>query len=144
MNVIEISGSAIRLVRERERRLLGIDSWPVPPGADPLLALAAAPLPSPLGKVAVILHHDDLLLRTLIQPAAAPERLDKLVRFELSSMGPEGGDPFTVSWHPVNVGFPDGDMRVLALLAKQRLIDRLRQGLGAHGGKIGALLPPGL
>jgi type IV pilus assembly protein PilM len=144
MNVIEISGSAIRLVREREGRLVGLDAWPVPPGADPLLALAAAPLPSPLGRVAVILHHDDMLLRTMVQPATTPERLDKLVRFEVASMAAESGDDMTVAWHPVKAAFPDGEMRLLALVAKRRLIERLRQGLAAHGAKLAALLPPAL
>lgn len=146
MNVIEITGSAIRLAREREHRIVGLESWPVPPGADPLLALAAAPISGPLGRVAVLLHHDDMLLRSMVQPATNPERLDKLVRFEVASMSGDGQDPVTVAWHTVNVGFNDaaGELRLLALVTKQKLIDRLKQSLAAHGGKLAALLPPAL
>lgn len=144
MNVIELGGSSIRLVREREGRIVGLDQWPVPPGADPVMALAAAPVPAPLGRVAVVLHHDDLLLRSMVQPAASPERLDKLVRFEIASMAGEGSDPVSVAWHAVNASFPGGDLRVLALVAKQRLLARLREAVATHGGKLTAVVPPAL
>ena len=77
---IEVTASAIRLCVHDDQRITSLESWPVPPGADPVAALAAAPLPDGLGNVRVLLHHDDLLTRTLIQPACPPERLDKLVR----------------------------------------------------------------
>ena len=135
MNVIEISSSAIRLVRERDGRLLGMDSWPIPPGADPLVALSAAPLPNPLGRVAVLMHHDDMLIRSLLQPAADHERLNRLVRFELASMAGETGEATAISWHAVNVSLGDGaELRVLALLAKgEKYGFELARELGARG-----------
>jgi Tfp pilus assembly PilM family ATPase len=145
MNVIEISSSSIRLVRERDGRLLGMDSWPIPAGADPLVALSAAPLPGGLGRVAVLMHHDDMLIRSLLQPAADQERLNRLVRFELASMSGDGGEATAISWHAVNVSLGDGaDLRVLALLAKPALISRLRDCLAVHGGKLVSLIPPSL
>jgi len=145
MNVIEISSSAIRLVRERDGRLLGMDSWPIPPGADPLVALSAAPLPNPLGRVTVLMHHDDMLIRSLLQPAADHERLNRLVRFELASMAGETGEATAISWHAVNVSLGDGaELRVLALLAKPALLTRLRDCLAVHGGRLVSLIPPSL
>ncbi|MBA2479052.1 MAG: pilus assembly protein PilM [Planctomycetes bacterium] len=143
---LEITGSAIRLCREHDRRLVALESYPVPPGADPLMALAAAPLPEALGRVTVILHHEDMLVRSMLQPPCSPERLDKLVRFEVANMAGDSSDPITISWHLVRALFPGAsdDMRLLSLVTKHKLIAKLRQGLAAHGGKLAALIPPGI
>ncbi|MBA3710747.1 MAG: pilus assembly protein PilM, partial [Planctomycetes bacterium] len=143
---IEITGSAIRLCREHDGRLVALESYPVPSGADPLMALAAAPLPEALGRVTVILHHEDMLVRSMLQPPCSPERLDKLVRFEVANMAGDSSEPITVSWHLVRALFPGAsdDMRILSLVTKHKLIAKLRQGLAAHGGKLSALVPPAL
>ena len=139
---IEVTASAIRLCVHDDQRITSLESWPVPPGADPVAALAAAPLPDGLGNVRVLLHHDDLLTRTLIQPACPPERLDKLVRFELGGLAAPGSDeapPSAISWHLVPVAGADGDMRVLAQVTRLRLVDRVRQALAARGARLAAL-----
>jgi hypothetical protein len=144
---IEVTASAIRLCVHADQRIISLDSWPVPPGADPVVALAAAPLPDDLGKVRVLLHHDDLLIRTLIQPACPPERLDKLVRFELGSLSAPGSaetPPSAISWHLVPVAGSDGDLRVLAQVTRSRLVDRVRQALAARGARLAALSHSGL
>ncbi len=139
---IEISSSAIRLCREQERKLTTLESWPVPAGADPLAALAALPLPGNLGRVRVALHHDDMLLRVMVQPPCPRDRLDRLVRFELSNAAGDQDQPVDVSWHLAEA-IP-GDMRVLALVTKTRLVTQLRQALTAHGGRLAALTHPSL
>jgi Tfp pilus assembly PilM family ATPase len=141
---IELTSSAIRLVREQDQRIVAMDAWPVPSGADPIQALAAAPLPARLGRVTVVMHHDDILVRAMIQPPCDPVRLDRLVRFEVTSMGGGDGEAVAVSWHALKSSFGGDDIRVLALVAKQSLITRLRQALGAHGAKLARLVPPGV
>lgn len=144
---IEVTASAIRLCVTDDKRITGLESWPVPVGADPLAALASVPLPDGLGRVRVLLHHDDLLTRTLVQPACAPERLDKLVRFELGDLASPGSDeapPSAISWHLVPVAGADGDMRVLAQVARLRLVDRVRQSLATRGAKLAALTHPAI
>ncbi len=143
MNVIEISGSAIRLVRERDGRLLSLESWQIPAGADPLLALASVPLPRPLGRVTVLMQQEEMLLLSQIQPATHPERLDRLVRFELAAMAGDGADATSLSWHAVRLRLGD-ELRILTLLAKQSLIRRLRDSLAPHGGRLVSLLPTSL
>jgi hypothetical protein len=144
---IEVTASAIRLCIHADRRIIGLESWPVPAGADPVAALAAVPLPEGLGRVRVLLHHDDLLTRTLVQPPGPQERLDKLVRFELGSLAAPGTDeapPSAISWHLVPVAGADGEMRVLAQATRLRLVDRVRQALAARGAKLAALSHPAL
>ena len=144
---IEVTASAIRLCVTDDKRITGLESWPVPAGADPLAALAAAPLPEGLGRVRVLLHHDDLLTRTLVQPACGPDRLDKLVRFELGNLAAPGTDdapPSAISWHLVPVTGADGDMRVLAQVARLRLVDRVREALVTRGAKLAALSHPAI
>lgn len=140
-SAIEVTAAAIRLVAVRERRIAAIEEWPVPPGADPIAALATAPLPADLGAVRVLLHHEDLLLRALVLPAGEDARLDRLVRFEVSSHA-DGDEEATVAWCHAPVG--PGDARLLVLLAKRRLIARLRQALAPAGARLGALTHPAL
>lgn len=140
---LEVTSNAIRLCRESRGKLVGLESYPVAPGSDPLDTLAAAPLPKGLGKVVVIMHHADLLLRTMIQPPCPPERLDRIVRFELESDHADQAEPVALAWHVVKTG-GDGDMRVLALVAKQSFITRLKQSLAAHEARLGGLIHPGI
>jgi hypothetical protein len=141
MTTIEVTNSAIRLCREQRGKLVAIESHPVAHGADPLDALAAAPLPKPLGRTTVVLQHADMLLRTMLQPPCPPERLDRIVRFELQNARGEESDPIAISWHLVKGG-GGGDMRVLALVTKQALLDRVKRALAPHEGKLGGLVHP--
>ncbi len=139
LTTVEISSRAIRLCRVETGRLTLLESFPVPAGTDPLQALASAPLPAPLGRVRVVMSHGDLLLRTMLQPPSPIERLGKLVRFELQGSG--DGEPVAITWHLVKAGGAD-DMRLLTMVAKQRLIDELKKSLAIHGGKLATLTHP--
>lgn len=141
LTTVEISSRAIRMCRVENGRLTTLESFPVPPGTDPLQALASAPLPGPLGRVRVVMSHGDILLRTMLQPPSPVERLGKLVRFELQGSG--DGEPVAITWHLVKAGGAD-DMRLLTMTAKQRLIDQLKQALATHGGKLAALTHPAI
>jgi hypothetical protein len=130
---LELAAGAVRLCAVEDGRVTALESWRVPPGGDPLATLTAAPLPRGLGQVRILLHHDDLLVRTLVQPAGPIDRLDKLVRFELENLASGGADgegqATALAWQSVPA---DGDHRVLALLVRQRLIDRVRQALAGR------------
>lgn len=143
ITTIEISGSAIRCARFANGKLEQLDSHALGEGVDPIEALANAPLPRPLGRVAVVLNHSDLLLRTMIQPPCPPERLDRIVRFELQSARGEDTQPVAVSWHLVRSG-GDSDMRVLTLMTKVSLLDALRAALAKHDGKLAHVVPTGI
>jgi hypothetical protein len=140
---IEITSNAIRLCRENRGKLVGIETYPVAAGTDPLDAIGTAPLPKGLGRVVVVMHHPDLLLRTMVQPPCPPERLDRIVRFELESGRGDDAEPVAVSWHLIRCG-GGGDMRVLALVAKQSFLARLKKALAVHDGRLGGLVHPGI
>lgn len=142
LSAIEVTASWIRLVAVRDGRITALEQWPVPIGADPLAVLASAPLPPGLGRVRVVLHHEDLLVRAQVMPNGPQERLDRLVRFDALSSMAEGSDPMTVAWCQAPVG--DGDARVLVQLCKRRLIERVRQALDPAGARPAALLHPAL
>jgi len=143
ITTIEISGSAIRCARFSNGKLDSLDRHVIADGVDPLDALAAAPLPRPLGRVTVTLNHNELLLRTMIQPPCPPERLDRIVHFELQSSRGDDTQPVAVSWHLIK-GDGGSDMRVLTLMAKSALIDRLRSAVAKHDGKLAHVVPMGL
>jgi hypothetical protein len=139
---IEISSHAIRLCRESRGTLVGIESYPVTPGADPVDAVSAAPLPKGLGKVVVVLNHPDLLLRTMVQPSCPLERLDRIVRFELESGRGDDAEPVAIAWHLVKSG--GSDMRVLGLVAKQAFLARMKKALAVHDCRLAGLVHPGI
>lgn len=139
---IEVTSHAIRLCREQRGKLVGIETYPIAPGTDPLDAIGSAPLPKGLGKVTVVMHHPDLLLRTMVQPPCPPERLDRIVRFELDAGRGDDAEPVTISWHLVKSG--GSDMKVLALVAKQSFLTRLKRSLAVHEGRLGGLTHPGI
>ncbi|MFM2092312.1 MAG: type pilus biosis protein PilM, partial [Planctomycetota bacterium] len=136
---IEITSRCLRLALVRDGRLADLVERPLVPDQDPVDQLQAAALPAPLGPVRVLIQHEDLLIRTLVQPACPRDRLDKVVRFELAGMDP--AEPLLVDWQPVPG--PGDDQRVLALLAKRGLADRLAAALAGHGGRLEALTLPG-
>lgn len=135
---IEITGSAIRLCRIDNGRLRLLESFPIPEDADPVAALAAAPLPPALGEVRVLLDHPDLLVRTIVQPPVPHDRLDRMVRFELQSLG-QDDDALLAAWRLAPI---DGDMRITALVGKRALVAALRAALEPHGARlVGCSLP---
>ena len=141
MTTIEVTSSAIRMCREQRGKLIAMETHPIADGVDPLDALAAAPLPRPLGRTTVVFQHPDMLLRTMLQPPCPPERLDRLVRFELQNARGDETDPVAISWHLVKGG-GGGDMRVLALVTKQALIERVKKALAQHEGRLEGLVHP--
>jgi len=115
---IEISGTRLRLARIDQGRLTGIETMSLPEGSDPIAALANAALPRPLGPVRLVLQHPDLLLRPLVQAAAPPDRLARIIRFELQSQLGASGSDMLITWHVPAIGGTSGDLRILALIAK--------------------------
>jgi Tfp pilus assembly PilM family ATPase len=138
---IELTTHAIRLCREERGRLSAVEEYPIAEGQDALQALAEAALPAPLGRVRVALHGPDMLIRTMVQPACPPDRLDRIVRFELANTGDR--EEVTASWHLVRA-MGSGDMRLLTMMAKRSLIAEVRQALKAHGGTLIGLTTPAL
>jgi len=139
LTTVEVSSRAIRLIRTDAKGVQDFEHFPVPAGSDPLQALESAPLPSPLGKVRVVMSHADMLLRTMLQPPTSPERLDRLVHFELQN----GEEPVAVCWFNAEVPGAD-DLRLLTMTIKQKLIDQLKRALAKHGGKLAALTHPAI
>jgi len=139
---LELTPSAIRLCRESRGKLVSVESFPIPPDVDPLVALANAPLPRPLGRVNLVLHHDDILLRTMLQPPCPPDRLNRIVRFELQGMSRDETEPVALCWHVVKGLGAAGDMRILAQLTKRRLLDTITKSIEGHGGKLDAVIHP--
>jgi hypothetical protein len=140
LTTVEVSSRAIRLIRTDAKGIVDFEHFPVPVGGDPLQALENAPLPAPLGRVRVVLSHGDMLLRTMLQPPAAPDRLDRLVHFELQGNGEEA---MAVSWFSAEVPGAD-DLRLVTMTTKQKLIDQLKRALVKHGGKLAALTHPAI
>jgi hypothetical protein len=138
LTTVEVSSRTIRLIRTDAKGITDFEHFPVPAGGDPLQALEAAPLSGPLGKVRVVLANGDMLLRTMLQPPSTPERLDKLVHFELQNNGDEA---VAVSWFSAEVPGAD-DLRLLTMTTKQKLIDQIKRALAKHGGKLAALTHP--
>jgi hypothetical protein len=138
---IEVTSRAIRLCREDKGRITALESYDVPAGGDPLLALSQAPVPTPLGRVRLVLSHGDMLLRSMVQPPCPVERLGKIVRFELQSAGDT--EPVAATWHLV-AGMGSGDMRLLTMVTKRKLLTELRSILKGLGGKLEALVHPAI
>lgn len=138
---LEVSESSIRLCRTDQGRLVALESYPIPDGSDPIAALEAAPLPRPLGPVRVAIKHADLLLRPMVQPPVPADRLQRIVRFELQSLSDEGLGDLLIATHVPSIG-GSGDLRVLAMVAKKQLVERLRGALEVHGGRLQSLVHP--
>jgi len=140
---IEIASRRIRVCRHEQGRITHLESFPIPEGADPILALTEAPLPAGIGRVRVVLHHGDLLLKSMVQPPCPPDRLKRIVDFELRAQFGEEMDAMA-SWHLVRTGGDSDDMRVLVMVAKRMLIQDLRRALAKHGAKLDGVIPPGI
>ncbi len=140
---IVIDAGEIRLGRIDQGALIALERYPLAAAGDPLAALAAAPLPRPLGPVVAVLQHQDLLVKPMIQPPAPRDRLERIVRFELQSLAAaDATDDFLYDWHIPATGGLSTEMRIVALVAKRSLVDQLRSTLAEHGGKlVGVMLP---
>jgi hypothetical protein len=136
--VIELTSRGLRVVLVRAGRVADLVELPLAPDQDPIDQLRMASLPAGMGPVRVVLHHEDLLVRTLVQPPCPRDRLDRIVRFELVGMDP--AEPLLIEWQPVPAG--GEEQRVLALLAKRALVDRLVAALAAHGSTLAGLTVP--
>ncbi len=140
---IEIAGRRIRLCRYLGGKLVGIESFPIDEDADPILALREAPLPDNLGPVRIVMHHSDMLLRTMTQPSCPQERLQKIVEFEISNL--VAGDADTLAtWHLLRIGGTSDEMRILVLITKRTLLKELEFALACHGGRLHSLIHPGI
>lgn len=135
---IEITSTRIRLCGMEDNRLKRIDSWPRSGDENPVESLLACPLPRNLGPVGVLLDHPDLMLHPLILPPAAPERLDRMIAFELRSLLADTHDESLATWMITNAG-PIDERRVLTLIIKKRLLDGLRTALRSHGASLARL-----
>ena len=137
---ISILDDTIKVVRIDQGAITLLSSLAIGDGVDPVTALANAPLPRPLGPTCVVLSHPDLLLRPMVQPPAPPERMERIVRFELQGLAQ--GDDLLYDWHiPATGGM--GDMRILALIGKRSLVQDISAALAQHGGRLTGLMLPG-
>jgi len=139
--VIELTESTIRLCRVVDDKVSALEAFPVPADGDPIAALAAAPLPRPLGSVRLVFRHDDMLLKSMLQPPMPRERLDHIVRFEMQSTGDL--NTMLMTWQIAATG-GTGDMRLLIMLAKKDLVERLREALSHHGARLSSLVHPAI
>ena len=137
---LEITSCAIRYCCMQEGSITALGSIPLNKDQNPIEALSLAALPENLGKASVMMSHQDMLQQTMIQPPCPPDRLDRIVRFELSSLVPNVSEVLC-HWQIAPIG--DGNLRLLVNIAKRTLVDQLKVALRAHGGTLHSLsLPP--
>jgi hypothetical protein len=129
-STIELTSRAIRICRIDQDRITVLESWPVPPDSDPVAVLAAIPLPERLKRTRVVLHHEDILPRTMSQPETDPERFATLLDFELKN-ATSGQDDIVTTWKTGQ--HHNDEVQVLALVAKRRLTDGLQAVLRQRG-----------
>ena len=136
---LEITSRAIRYCCMHEGSITALGSVPISEDQDIIEAIKQAPLPENLGKVSLLMNHQDLLQQTMVQPPCPPEKLDRIVRFELLSLIP---DPNTVlcSWQIAPIG--EGNIRVLVNIAKRSLVEDVVSALKPHGGTLHSLSLP--
>lgn len=140
LTAIEIASRTIRLCQIQDRRVVTLESYPVPADMDPIEVLQTVPLPAGIAKARVVVHHEDVLVRALVQPPCAPDRLERVVRFELGNTA--GNEPVLYAWKR-NAQLTQGeDLRVLAVVAKTRFVNRLKQALSHHGVTLAAIQHP--
>ena len=91
--------TSVRAISSDQGRVTAVTNYPVPESADgdPVAALAMLPLGPDMGKVTLVLDHNDLLLRPMMQPPADEERIDRMVRFEAGGLL-NSDEPFGVDW----------------------------------------------
>lgn len=140
LTAIEIASRTIRLCQIHDRRVVTLESYPVPADMDPIDVLQTVPLPGGISKVRLVVHHEDVLVRALVQPPCDTERLERVVRFELGNTA--GNEPVLFAWKR-HTNLTEGeDLRVLAVVAKTRFVNRLKQVLGHHGVTLSSIQHP--
>lgn len=140
LTAIEIASRTIRLCQIQDQRVVALETFPVPADMDPIDVLETVPLPAGITKVRVVVHHEDVLVRALVQPPCDPDRLERVVRFELGNTA--GNEPVLFAWKR-NANLTEGeDLRVLAVVAKTRFVNRLKQALRRHGVALASIQHP--
>lgn len=139
--VLEIGSRFLRWCQTDKGQIVSIRSWEIPEGGDPIDAIATSDLPNPLGRVRVVMHHPDMLLQGMNQPPAAPDRLERIINFELDSQYGEQLDEVYAAWHICHTGSESG-VPVLTMLTKKDLIERLDSALAIHKGRVVSLMHP--
>ncbi|MFW5830545.1 MAG: pilus assembly protein PilM, partial [Planctomycetota bacterium] len=140
---ITIGPGSIRLCTIDEGHINTLQDWHSEPGEGLGSRLAAISLPKDPGPVTVALDHPDMLIRSIIQPPAAAERMERMVRFELETLLGEQAQETLCDWTQLRSGGID-DARILALCVKRSLVDQIRSGLEAHGATLRTVTHPGL
>ena len=105
---LEITSRAIRYCCMQDGSITALGSVPINGDSDSIEALKQAPLPENLGKVSVLMSHQDLLQQTMVQPPCPPEKLDRIVRFELMSLVPDASTVLC-NWQIAPIG--EGNIR---------------------------------
>ena len=100
------------------------------------------PLGPDMGKVTLVLDHNDLLLRPMMQPPADEERIDRMVRFEAGGLL-NSDEPFGVDWKKLPVGTGE-EMRLGTLTCRSRLLEQLTAAVKENGGTIRHVIPTGI
>ncbi len=141
ISTIEIGARFIRFCLVQQDRITALEEWPVPEDSDPIDSLAIMPFPAGVGKVRVVTHHQDMLLSTMIQPPCPPERLERIIHFEMNSTLGESATDCEFTWHVTKTGSLD-EMRVLVLSVKKDLLQRITTALKPHNIKLASLIDP--
>jgi hypothetical protein len=135
---IEIAARSIRLVTVTDGTVSELRSQAYDAGTDPA-QLIAGMIPPKAGGVRVLIANEDVLVRLIIQPPCPPDRLDRVIKFEMTGGG--GTDAPLADWLSVP-GFGSGDYRVLGLAVKRGLVQRLRQAVELGGARLEAVTHP--
>ncbi|MHC5068677.1 MAG: hypothetical protein ACYTF0_08815, partial [Planctomycetota bacterium] len=138
---IDLGPTSLHIARCDGPAVHSLQRITVDSGDDPAAALMRAALPSPLGAVQLAINHPDILLRTAIMPPAPAERLEKLIDFEVSNLANDDA-PIHYDWHTTAI--TGADRRILQLIAKDSLIERLTATIRELGGKLTRLTLPGI
>ena len=137
---VEITALSLRLVTVVDGAIAELKSMTCEAGIDPVQLLPSI-LPPKAGNVRVLLSTADCLVRMIVQPPCARDRLDRLMEFELTGGG--GDDAPLADWLVVP-GFGSGDVRVLGWAVKRALVQRLTQSLALAGARLEAIAHPAI
>ena len=142
-STVEISHSAIRVVQCSKDQVEDIDEFPIAEGSDPIAALGSVSLSGSLGATRVVIHHDDMLLGAITQAPCPPERLAKIVEFEMKASLGDNVTESLINWYVSPTG-GTGDMRILTAVTKRNLVERIQESLKIHKGRMTSLMHPAL
>jgi hypothetical protein len=139
--VLAIGSRNLHWCQTDSGRIVAIRSWEIPEGADPIDAIAACDLPSPLGRVRVVLHHPDILIHGMSQPPTTPDRMQRLVGFELDAQYGDKLAEVFAAWHTAQTVGENG-VPVLIMLTRRDLVRRLESALAIHKGRVTSIMHP--